>query len=75
VAAFLQARPGIKRPSDKEIIEWVQMTLGKHKAPAWIFWVGIDGAAAQFPATGSGKIKKNELSAIGNRMLSRQVKL
>ncbi|KAJ2892306.1 hypothetical protein MKZ38_010009 [Zalerion maritima] len=75
VAAFLQPRPGHAQPSDAELASWVKSTLGSHKAPAKIFWMGFGGVPATFPATGSGKVKKTELAAIGNKLVGRVNKL
>lgn len=64
VAAFLQQLPSTVRPSDAELVEWVQMTLSPVKAPARIFWLGTDGLPDTFPLTGSGKIRKNVLQQL-----------
>lgn len=35
--------------------------LGRHKAPAHIFWFGEEGVENEVPQTGSGKVKKHVL--------------
>lgn len=56
-------------PSDDEVRDWVRRKLGKHKAPAHVFWLGRDGVPADVPLTGSGKVRKFELAQLGNRLL------
>lgn len=58
VAAVLQHRPRETKPSANDIRAFVRETLGWHKAPIHVFWLG---EAEDFPRTGSGKIKKYEL--------------
>lgn len=69
VAAFLQLRPGHSRPSEAEIIDWALGSLGTQKTPQWIFWLGDGGVPFVFPITDSGKIKKNEMAALGNQLI------
>ncbi|KAE8422079.1 hypothetical protein BDV36DRAFT_280118 [Aspergillus pseudocaelatus] len=71
VAAFLQSTPGQPRPSASEIIEWLQLSLGAQKAPAWIFWLGDGDVPVVFPITDSGKIKRNEMADLGNRFVGK----
>jgi len=77
VAAFLQraensqTQPGSSL-SDEDIREWVRMTLGRHKAPAHIFWLGEDGIPASIPLTGSGKVRKFELAKRAEQLLMAQ---
>ncbi|KAB8198872.1 hypothetical protein BDV34DRAFT_61211 [Aspergillus parasiticus] len=75
VAAFLQLHHGRKAPTTTEISEWVQLVLGKQKAPALIFYLGVDNVPDEFPKTASGKIKKADLVAIGNRLVHNKNKL
>ncbi|KAF2963388.1 hypothetical protein GQX73_g10180 [Xylaria multiplex] len=73
VAAFLQSeRQADKRPTDQQIKEWVQLKLGRHKAPAHIFWLGENGVPANVPLTGSGKVKKFEMARFGDEVLRKQ---
>ncbi|VUC26576.1 unnamed protein product [Clonostachys rosea] len=69
VAAFLTSRPGHLKPTHSEIRDWIQQDLGRHKAPQHVFWVGPGEMIQEFPVTGSGKIKKNTLAEIGNKMI------
>ncbi|KAE8375580.1 hypothetical protein BDV26DRAFT_299563 [Aspergillus bertholletiae] len=71
VAAFLQRTPDQSRPSGSEIIEWLKMSLGAKKAPAWIFWLGDDNLPAVFLITDSGKIKRHEMADLGNRLVEK----
>ncbi|KAG9668092.1 long-chain fatty-acid-CoA ligase, partial [Aureobasidium melanogenum] len=70
VAAFLQRVAGAAKPSDEDVREWIKQTLGRHKAPAHVFWLGEDGVTDQIPVTGSGKIKKFEMRKIGEELLA-----
>lgn len=70
VGAFLQRVAGQERLSDDEVREWTRETLGRHKAPAHIFWLGEDGVDANVPMTGSGKIKKYELRKLGDELVA-----
>ncbi|KAI6090253.1 4-coumarate-CoA ligase [Hypoxylon rubiginosum] len=76
VGAFLQlADEKVKkggRPDDKQIRDWVQQTLGRHKAPTHVFWLGEDGVPADVPLTGSGKVKKFEMARLGEELLRKR---
>lgn len=63
-----------QRPGDDEVRDWVRRTLGKHKAPAHVFWLGRGGVPAAVPLTGSGKVRKFELAQLGNRLLEEAAK-
>ncbi|KAK0101857.1 hypothetical protein ONS95_001330 [Cadophora gregata] len=71
VAAFLQHRSAEPRPSDQELRNFVRQTLGWHKAPVHVFWLG---EGEDFPKTGSGKVQKHILRAIGKERLKRSVR-
>lgn len=58
VGAFLQCKEGAEKPSDEAVRKWTAQTLGRHKCPKHVFWIGVDGVIAQVPLTGSGKIQK-----------------
>jgi long-chain acyl-CoA synthetase len=64
-----------QRPGVDEIREWVTRTLGKHKAPAHVFWLGQDGVPSTVPLTGSGKVRKFEMAQLGNKLLAAKAKL
>ncbi|OJJ94673.1 hypothetical protein ASPACDRAFT_1883935 [Aspergillus aculeatus ATCC 16872] len=66
VGAFLKAR---EKVSHDELRHWVSQTLGRHKAPQHIFWIGDAGVGADFPKTGSGKHQKHLLRELGNRLV------
>ncbi|KAH8668491.1 putative long-chain-fatty-acid-CoA ligase [Xylariales sp. PMI_506] len=72
VGAFLAGAENTKRPSDEEMRDWVKMKLGKHKAPAHVFWLGHNGVPATVPLTGSGKVKKYEVAKFGEEVLRKR---
>lgn len=55
-----------------EVREWVTKRLGKHKAPAHVFWMGEGGVPDAVPLTGSGKVRKFELAKLGEELLQKQ---
>lgn len=58
------------RPSDDNLRDWVRAVLGRHKAPAHIFWFGDeDVGMSEVPQTGSGKVKKHVLRSVGERLV------
>lgn len=69
VGAFLQQRTGSGKPNDDQIRDWTRAVLGRHKAPAHIFWFGEEGASREVPQTGSGKVKKHVLREWGERIV------
>ncbi|KAF2138335.1 uncharacterized protein K452DRAFT_321293 [Aplosporella prunicola CBS 121167] len=70
VGAFLAHAPNTPRPSDDELRAWTRQTLGRHKAPAHVFWLGEEpGVPATVPMTGSGKVRKFELRAAGEAVV------
>ncbi|KNG81423.1 long-chain-fatty-acid-CoA ligase [Aspergillus nomiae NRRL 13137] len=71
VTAFIQSTPGQPRPSGSEIIEWLQKSLGAQKVPTWIFWLGDDDVPFVFPITDSGKIRRNEMTNVGNKLVGK----
>ncbi|PYH40467.1 acetyl-CoA synthetase-like protein [Aspergillus saccharolyticus JOP 1030-1] len=66
VGAFLKGRAKV---SHDELRHYVSQTLGRHKAPQHIFWIGDAGVGADFPKTGSGKHQKHILRELGNRLV------
>ena len=73
VAAFLHNdEAGRERPADDEMREWVKQKLGRHKAPAHIFWLGEAGVPSEVPLTGSGKVKKYEIARLGEEILRKR---
>lgn len=68
VGCFLRsARPG-ERVSTDELQSWVRESLGRHKAPQWVFWIGDPDVGDDYPKTGSGKHQKHILRALGNKL-------
>ncbi len=47
----------------------MRKSLGGHKAPRYVFWIGDDGVGSEFPKTGSGKIMKHVLRESGERLV------
>ncbi|KAK8076685.1 AMP-binding enzyme [Apiospora phragmitis] len=82
VAAFLQAsseaegggepKTPTPTPTDEDMRDWVRQTLGKHKAPAHVFWLGRDGVPAEVPLTGSGKIQKFKMARLGEEIVRKR---
>ncbi|KAJ4983157.1 4-coumarate-CoA ligase [Stagonosporopsis vannaccii] len=71
VSCFLRVSKGEKRPGIEDLKSWVRERLGRHKVPAWVFWVGDeDGCVTRdYPKTGSGKHQKHLLRGIGENAL------
>lgn len=76
VGAFLDGKPAAKATESHltkaEVRDWVTKRLGKHKAPAHVFWMGEGGVPATVPLTGSGKVRKFELAKVGEEILSKR---
>ncbi|KAL4756760.1 uncharacterized protein BDW70DRAFT_153926 [Aspergillus foveolatus] len=70
VGCFLKLTPGRQRVQDAEIQQWVGGSLGRHKAPQHVFWIGDVAVGDDFPKTGSGKHQKHLLRDIGNRLVA-----
>lgn len=75
VAALLELKDGLEpnaSPSDVEIRDWVRPRLASYKVPRRIWWLGDErwGIPAECPKTANGKLKKNEIKTIGERLLS-----
>lgn len=71
VAAFLdgQSKDTKTHLTKAEVRDWVTKRMGKHKAPAHVFWMGEGGIPATVPLTGSGKVRKFELAKMGEDVL------
>ncbi|KID80539.1 Acyl-CoA ligase sidI [Metarhizium brunneum] len=72
VGAFVERLEGSPQPTDAELRDWVRSTLGKHKSPAHVLWLGQDGVPCDVPLTGSGKVRKFEMAALGNEILAKR---
>lgn len=73
VGAFVEKSDNHPKPADAELRDWVRNTLGKHKSPAHVFWLGENGVPADVPLTGSGKVRKFEMANLGNGILARRL--
>jgi acyl-coenzyme A synthetase/AMP-(fatty) acid ligase len=69
VGCFLKPSGQSERPNNQEIQQFVGETLGRHKAPKHVFWLGDQGVGEDFPKTGSGKHQKHMMRDIGNRLV------
>jgi mevalonyl-CoA ligase len=73
VAAFLGSAEEGKgtKPGKEEIQDWVKKTLGRHKAPVHVFWLGDEreGVPGELPLTGSGKVKKFEMAKLAESLV------
>lgn len=70
VGAFL--RGGVARahrPGDKDVQTWVGNSLGRHKMPVHIFWLGDECVGDDYPKTGSGKVTKHVLSELAKSLI------
>lgn len=69
VACFLRHNAAVPRPSSAQVSDWVKETLGRHKAPKHVLWIGDPGVGEDFPKTGSGKHQKHLLRGIAQRII------
>lgn len=69
VACFVRQAEKSARLSAAHVADWVHQTLGRHKAPNHVFWIGDAAVGEDFPKTGSGKHQKHILRAMGARLL------
>lgn len=69
VGAFLQRKDNARKLSDDDIKAWTRKTLGRHKSPEHVFWLGENGITKQIPLTGSGKVQKFALRAMAEQWL------
>ena len=76
VGAFLKpTMEGITRPSLIELQKWTRQKLSRYKAPAHIFWLGDTSVGIlEIPTTGSGKVQKFKLRALGDRLAELQTR-
>ncbi|KAL7928679.1 acetyl-CoA synthetase-like protein [Trichoderma chlorosporum] len=74
VGAFVELGDSGNKLTDQQVRDWVRKTLGNHKAPTHVFWLGQDGVPADVPLTGSGKIRKFEMAKLGDEILSKMTK-
>lgn len=69
VACFLRQAGRTRRPTGAELVAWVRETLGRHKTPEHVWWVGDKGVGDDFPKTASGKHQKHVLRSIGTEII------
>ncbi|KAJ5924939.1 hypothetical protein N7454_007578 [Penicillium verhagenii] len=74
VGAFIQLSVGQSRPSNEDLRAWTRETLGRHKAPQYVFVFGEEGVPSTVPITGSGKVRKVELREMATEALIRRAK-
>lgn len=72
VGAFVALEPAETRPADEELRAWTRETLGRHKAPQYVFVFGQEGVDQAIPVTGSGKIRKVDLRQVAGQVLERR---
>lgn len=72
VGAFIDLVPAETRPADEELRAWTRETLGRHKAPQYVFVFGQEGVDQTIPVTGSGKIRKVDLRQVAEEVLERR---
>lgn len=68
VTCFVRQTEQSLRLSDIDVANWVRKTLGSHKTPKHVFWIG-DSGVEDFPKTGSGKHQKHILRGIATRLI------
>lgn len=73
VGTFVERLENSPQPADLELRDWVRNTLGKHKSPTHIFWLGQNGVPFDVPLTGSGKVRKFEMANAGNEILAKRL--
>ena len=66
------ARPKQTGLSDDKVRQWVREKLGRHKAPAHVFWLGENGIPADVPLTGSGKVRKFEMANLAEKLVGKR---
>lgn len=71
VGAFIQSKN--KESLTTYIVQdWVRQKLARHKAPQHVFHLGEKDVGNEFPLTGSGKVKKNVLRDLADRLVMRR---
>lgn len=73
VGCFLKAAEGSPKLPEKGVKQWVSETLGRHKTPQYVFWIGDPNVGGDFPKTGSGKHQKHIMRDLGNRLIGGDV--
>lgn len=73
--AFLEVSPGATPPSHNELRSWTRETLGWHKTPEHVFWLGEGGVPQEVPLTGSGKVQKYLMKDMAEQLLFSNARL
>jgi len=71
VRAIIQTK-GKTILSTEALQAWVCEKLARHKAPQHVFHLGEEEVGDEFPLTGSGKLKKNVLRDLADRLVLRR---
>jgi acyl-coenzyme A synthetase/AMP-(fatty) acid ligase len=69
VGCFLRRTVGAGKLPDETVRQWVTDTLGRMRAPKYVFWIGDSNVGSSLPKTGSGKIQKYLVRELGNKLL------
>ncbi|CAJ2510890.1 Uu.00g065150.m01.CDS01 [Anthostomella pinea] len=73
VGAFLQRQQHDFNAQSKDVKIWLRKRIAPHKVPDHLFWIGEDpGVPGEFPVNASGKVLKNELGVVANRLLNKE---
>jgi acyl-CoA synthetase (AMP-forming)/AMP-acid ligase II len=67
VGAFIQRDPHVPPITREEVKKGVGKRLARYKVPRYVFFLGEDGIEGTWPVTASGKIRKIELRAWGDK--------
>nr|POE53256.1 putative acyl-coa synthetase yngi [Quercus suber] len=70
VACFLRQAEHTLRPAAVDVADWVRQSLGRHKAPEHVWWIGDEHVGDDFPKTTSGKHQKHVLRNRGTDLIS-----
>ncbi|KUL83019.1 hypothetical protein ZTR_09309 [Talaromyces verruculosus] len=71
VGTFIEFKPDVKDlPSAEDLRDWTRETLGRHKAPKYVFVCGSHELLPRvIPQTGSGKVQKQVLRELAYKMV------
>lgn len=71
VGTFIEFENGINDlPSAEELRNWTRETLGRHKAPKYLFACGSHELLPKvIPQTGSGKVQKQVLRELAKKLI------
>ncbi|KAF3402250.1 putative acyl-CoA synthetase [Talaromyces pinophilus] len=71
VGTFIEFKPDVKDlPSAEDLRDWTRETLGRHKAPKYVFVCGSHELLPKvIPQTGSGKVQKQVLRELAYKLV------